>query len=199
MLRSKTQVVDDTIPTKTSLKAVHNEGCAFTTAFTHIPNSSQLQVPSHAPTTVHQQRTDKTNRPNTIFMQQAVACHPEDQAISAVVQLAYERRAERGCCARRSYASCTTAEIFRSSGWHATACCMNLVKSAPAKPGQKTQALSPAQSAPVHFWPANRCRSTWLAGSAGAGGVSGWRGVAGSEPLNPFGPSGDKTQKPKAR
>ena len=93
MLRSKTQVVDDTIPTKTSLKAVHNEGCAFTTAFTHIPNSSQLQVPSHAPTTVHQQRTDKTNRPNTIFMQQAVACHPEDRKISAVVQLAYERRA----------------------------------------------------------------------------------------------------------
>ena len=29
----------------------------------------------------------------TKFMQQAVACHPEDQAISAVVQLAYERRA----------------------------------------------------------------------------------------------------------
>ena len=127
MLRSKTQVVDDTIPTKTSLKAVHNEGCAFTTAFTHIPNSSQLQVPSHAPTTVHQQRTDKTNRPNTIFMQQAVACHPEDRQISAVVQLAYERRAERGCCARRSYASCTMAEIFRSSGWHATACCTNIV------------------------------------------------------------------------
>ena len=29
----------------------------------------------------------------TIFMQQAVACHPEDRQISAVVQLAYERRA----------------------------------------------------------------------------------------------------------
>ena len=32
----------------------------------------------------------------TIFMQQAVACHPEDQAISAVVQLAYERGRQGG-------------------------------------------------------------------------------------------------------
>ena len=29
----------------------------------------------------------------TKFMQQAVACHPEDRVISADVQLAYERRA----------------------------------------------------------------------------------------------------------
>ena len=100
MLRSKTQVVDDTIPTKTSLKAVHNEGCAFTTAFTHIPNSSQLQAASHAPTTVHQQRTDKTNRPNTTTSERRERCHRGQirglQGITTHARTS-RKRGERGC------------------------------------------------------------------------------------------------------
>ena len=62
MLRSKTQVVDDTIPTKTSLKAVHNEGCAFTTAFTHISYTQFQPTTSSKPRTNH--RSSATHRQN---------------------------------------------------------------------------------------------------------------------------------------
>ena len=196
VLRSKTQVVDDSTRTKSSLTQCTLKECAglkshsFCTQFQ--PTTSSKPRTNHRSSATHRQ-----NEPSEHYDKRKEGTSPwgANTRVAGNHNAFQNQPKARGTRlrARRSYASCTTAEIFRSSGWHATACCMNLVKSAPAKPGQKTQALSPAQSAPVHFWPASRCRSTWLAGSAGAGGVSGcgvWR-AAGSEPLNPFGPSGD--------
>ena len=179
VLRSKTQVVDDSTRTKSSLTQCTLKECAglkshsFCTQFQ--PTTSSKPRTNHRSSATHRQ-----NEPSEHYDKRKEGTSPwgANTRVAGNHNAFQNQPKARGTRlrARRSYASCTTAEISRSSGWHATACCMNLVKSAPAKPGQKTQALSPAQSAPVHFWPANRCRSTWLAGSAGAGGGEEGRG-----------------------
>ena len=138
VLRSKTQVVDDSTRTKSSLTQCTLKECAglkshslctqFQPTTSTKPSSSstsrsrcreisclsasiaaaaaaassacQLQAASHAPTTVHQQRTDKTNRPNTTTSERRERRHGGQirglQGITTHARTS-RKRGERGC------------------------------------------------------------------------------------------------------